>query len=144
MRWSQAKVPLTVAGRPASSTDSATWSTYGRARGSTAGVGLGYVLAAGDGVVCLDLDHVLVDGTPTMTAQRLLDRLPATYVEMSPSGGGLHVWGRADVPQGRRLRVDGVAVEVYGTGRYMTVTGRRWHGAPSRLADLSGVVAELT
>ena len=105
-------------------------------------MGVGFVLD-GDGIVCLDLDHALEDGRPVEWAAQLLARLPATYVEVSPSGTGLHVWGRARVVRGRRIR-DGVrSVEIYGTGRYITVTGRRWRGASSRLADLDAVVAEL-
>lgn len=143
VRHSAVKVPLTTAGRPASSTDPGTWTTYVEARRSVVGAGMGYVLAAGDGIVCIDLDHVLVDGRPTREVQELLTSLPATYVEVSPSGDGLHVWGRGDLPRGRVVRRDGWSIEAYGTGRYITVTGRRWPGSPSRLADLSEVLSML-
>ena len=76
------KVPVTANGRPASSTDSATWCSYRDAVRSTAGAGVGFVLN-GDGIACLDLDHCLVDGKPAAWAQRILDRVPATYVEVS-------------------------------------------------------------
>jgi primase-polymerase (primpol)-like protein len=138
VRYSAHKVPLTVAGGAASSTDPATWSTYAAAKRSTVGVGPGFVLN-GDGIVCLDLDHCLVDGQLVGPAVDLLAQLPPTFVEVSPSGDGLHVWGRGHVPYGRRL--DGV--EVYGTGRYITVTGHRWRGAPAVLADLSDVLAAV-
>src|SRR5690606_24712086 len=78
------KVPVTVAGRPASATDPATWSTYAAARRSTVGDGIGFVL--GDGVACLDLDHCLVDGVPNELAREVLARVPGAYVEVSPSG----------------------------------------------------------
>lgn len=130
------KRPITVHGAPASTTDPATWSTYAQAKRSRVGDGLGYVLVAGDGVVCLDLDHVLDGGELVPEAEALLDRLPATYVEVSPSGTGLHVWGRGDLVIGRRTVVDGVRLEAYGDRRFITVTGRRWRGAPCRLADL--------
>lgn len=143
VRRAASKVPLQSGGGTASSTSRATWSSYQRAKRSTVGVGLGYVLAEGDGIVCLDLDHVLVDGRPTPAAARLLARIPATYIEVSPSGTGLHVWGRGRLPRGRRTRLGGVAVEAYSSGRYITVTGERWKNAPSRLADLSEVLSML-
>lgn len=136
------KVPVTAKGRPASSTDSATWCSYRDALRSTAGAGVGFVLN-GDGIACLDLDHCLVDGKPAAWAQRILDRVPATYVEVSPSGDGLHVFGFAKVGRGRRLRVDGGQVEVYDRGRYIAVTRERFNGSPSRLADISEVIASL-
>lgn len=114
MLWSPKKVPLQVDGRAASSTDPATWTSYARVRSHQR---KGFVL--GDGIACLDLDHCLVDGRPTAAAQAILDRVPDAYVEVSPSGDGLHVWGRAPERPGRRR--DGF--EVYSVGRYMTVTG---------------------
>ncbi|QBI53438.1 bifunctional DNA primase/polymerase [Streptomonospora litoralis] len=143
VRHSPTKVPLTTTGRPASSTDATTWSTYATAATSRVGAGLGLVLD-GDGLVCLDLDHCLTpDGHARSWAQPLLDQLPATYIEVSPSGDGLHVWGYGDLAHGRRLVYGAGTVEVYGAGRYITVTHRPWHRAPSQLADLSAVLAEL-
>ena len=136
------KCPLTVDGRAASSTNPATWSSYRQARDSDAGVGLGFVLN-GDGVVCVDLDHCLSDGVVAPWARRILDVMPDTYVEVSPSGDGLHVFGFGRVDRGRRVRVDGGYVEVYGQGRYIAVTGNRFGSAPCRLADVSEAIASL-
>lgn len=141
------KRPLTTTGRAASSTDARTWSTYKNAAESVAGVGLGFVLSDVDDVVCIDLDHCLnpLTGRLAPWAASILRDAGATYVEVSPSGDGLHIWGRADVRQGRKIRrPDGTAVEIYGTGRYITVTGRRHGSSPSILADLSAVVSKLT
>lgn len=121
----------------------ATWATHGEARASKAGVGLGYVLAEGDGLVCIDLDHCFVDGELKSWARTILDRCPATYTEVSPGGDGLHVWGLGELERGRRMRHDGESIEIYGKGRYVAVTGRRFEGSPGRLADLSEVVASL-
>ncbi|MFD3530277.1 bifunctional DNA primase/polymerase [Streptomyces sp. NPDC058664] len=141
------KRPLTVAGMAASSTDSATWSAHTSAAASTAGVGLGFVLSDEDDIVCIDLDHCLnpLTGRLAPWAAAVLRDAGTTYVEVSPSGDGLHIWGRADLRQGRRIRrPDGTAVEIYGTGRYIAMTGRRHGNAPSILADLSAVVSKLT
>ncbi|MFH8803223.1 bifunctional DNA primase/polymerase [Streptomyces sp. NPDC017936] len=146
VRRSADKRPLTVAGMAASSTDPRTWSTHKDAAASTAGVGLGFVLD-GDGIVCLDLDHCLnpLTGQLAPWAAAIIRDAGATYVEVSPSGDGLHIWGRAHVRQGRRIRrPDGTAVEIYGTGRYIAVTGQRFSGAPSTLADISALTADLT
>lgn len=142
VRWSNRKVPLTVAGRPASSTNPATWSSWAEVSNSDAGVGVGFVLN-GDGIVCLDLDHCLVDGALTAWAQGVLDRCPATYVEVSPSGAGLHIWGRSELSSGRVVRVPGGSIEMYPSGRYITVTGCRYRASVSRLGDLSAVTSVL-
>jgi primase-polymerase (primpol)-like protein len=123
------KRPITVTGRAASSTDPETWSTYTAAKSATVGHGLGFVL--GDGIACLDLDHCLIDGKPNGLAREVLARVPGAYVEVSPSGDGLHVWGTAPEQPGRRR--DGF--EVYSVGRYITVTGNVFR--PGRLVDLS-------
>lgn len=147
VRRSATKVPLTTGDMPASSTDPRTWSSYKDASASSAGVGTGFVLSDADDIACLDLDHCLnpLTGRLEPWAAAILRDAGATYVEVSPSGDGLHIWGRADVRQGRRIRrSDGTAVEIYGTGRYIAMTGRRHGACPSILADISAVVTKLT
>jgi primase-polymerase (primpol)-like protein len=105
------------------------------------GIGLGFVLN-GDGIVCLDVDQCLDErGRLTQGAAALLDLAGTTYVEVSPSGKGLHVWGRAELTQGRRVSFRGQSVELYPSGRYMTVTGKRYLGSLSVLGDVSAAVA---
>lgn len=144
VRRSARKVPLTVDGHPASSTDPATWSRHRDAVRSTAGAGLGFVLN-GDGVVCLDLDHALDDGELLPWARRILDTAGPTWVEVSASRTGLHVWGRGTLPggTGRRLALGSGSVELYSTGRYIAVTGETWGDTPRRLGDLSELIDAL-
>jgi primase-polymerase (primpol)-like protein len=100
-----------------------TWTDYEDAASSTAGVGLGFVLN-GDGVVCLDVDHCVTDGVPDVWVRGLLSEVAGTYVELSPSGTGLHIWGTASLSFGGRVVSYGPGfVEIYGSGRYLTVTG---------------------
>ena len=143
-RWMRhkAKRPLTVAGRAGSSTDASTWSTYAAVRSSTAGDGFGFTLN-GDGITGLDLDHCVDDGVISPAARSILRRLPDTYAELSPSGHGVRLFCRADVAKGRRLTSHGVGLEVYGTGRFLTVTGNRLPGRPSVLAELGAPVRAL-
>ncbi|MSS84547.1 DNA primase [Actinomycetaceae bacterium WB03_NA08] len=129
------KRPLTVTGRAASVTAPSTWSSFTAAKASTAGHGLGFVL--GDGVGCLDFDHCFTNGVLDPKVATLVESLPATWMEISPSGDGLHVWGLIPEDHGRVLYRDGVKVERYSTGRYITITGKRYGNGPRELADLS-------
>lgn len=143
VRRSVRKVPLTAAGEAASSTNPATWCDYETARTSKTGVGSGFVLA-GDGIVCIDLDDCLDDeGAPAGWVAPILAACPGTWIEVSPSGRGLHVWGLAAFRGGRRRPYRGHHVEVYGSGRYIAVTGEAFRQAPARLSDLSAVLAEV-
>lgn len=140
LRWSATKVPLTTANTPASSTNASTWCDYDTAVASDVGVGVGFVLSSADRIVCVDIDHCLDGrGHPESWAVELLDSIPATYVEVSPSGHGLHVWGFGDVVKGRKAG----GVEVYGTGRYITVTGRRWRHCGTSFAELGEWLSTL-
>ena len=138
------KVPVTVGGAVASSTDASTWSTYRDAARSTVGVGLGFVLD-GDGIVVLDLDHCLDGDQVAPWAQGVLDAAAGCWVERSAGGDGLHVWGRGALPggAGRRLRLGAGTVEVYATGRYIAVTGQTFGDTPRRLGDLQHVIDSL-
>lgn len=138
VRVTSRKRPITLDGSAASSIDPETWSTYALIRGADR---KGFVLN-GDGVCCIDFDNCLEGGHPVEWVAEILRRLPPTYVEVSPSGSGLHVFGFAFVPAGRVIR-DGRSIEVYGTGRYIQISGRRFAGSPSRLADISAVVSSL-
>lgn len=136
------KQPIQVDGTAASSTDARTWTAYRNAMASRAGNGLGFAL--GEGVGCVDLDGALVDGAVLPWAQEILDRAPSTFVEISQSGKGLHIFGLLPEGKGRNRRFpDGTGVEFYSAGRYIAVTGRRFGDAPSRLADLEGLVSSL-
>ena len=110
-------------------TNPAHWSTYQVAKTSRYGDGLGFVLN-GDGIVCIDLDHCIEGGQVNAEAQALLDSLPETYSEISPSGNGLHVWGYAKMDSGRRFTRNGLSVEIYPSGRYITMTGKALTRAP--------------
>ena len=123
IRFSESKVPLRVSGGNASSTDSSSWSSYGVAVKSRVGVGVGFVLN-GDGIACYDLDHCFVDGSPTVEAVEFVRSVNPFYVEVSPSGDGLHAWVFAERSKGFRRRIGGLNVEFYSDARYLTVTGR--------------------
>lgn len=104
---------------------------------------MGFVLSWADRLVCIDLDHALRDGELRPWAQRIVDQLPKTYIEVSPSGTGLHIWGFGSLERGRRIRRGDSSIEIYDRGRYITVTRQPFKGAPSKLADLTRVIDDL-
>lgn len=142
LRWKLAKRgdgttkrPLTVNGGNASSTDSSTWSSLSEAENSRIGDGLGFAL--GSGFACVDLDHCY-DSRNHLTdwaKSFLAPVMGKTYIEISPSGDGLHIWGLMPETLGIKVR-DGLNVEAYSQGRYMTYTGRRFKDSPAKLTDL--------
>lgn len=121
------KMPVDLAGLPASSTDPATWCSYDAARRSGVGDGLGFVVN-GDGLACVDLDGVIVDGALDPRAARFLASLDVLYLEVSPSGSGIHAWLFGGSPDGRKVfsLEDGLKVEWYSDKRFLTVTGKRF------------------
>lgn len=135
--------PQRPGGGLASVTTPADWCTYEEA---LEGGNVGYVLA-GEGrydICCLDLDDCLqADGEPFEEIANLLRMVGPTWTEVSPSGEGLHVWGYAEVPKGRRTTFFGHRVEVYGTGRFIRCTGETWPGSPAELTDLTAVIAAV-
>lgn len=132
VRRSSNKVPLTIDGTPASSTDPTTWATYTEAAASTAGEGLGFAL--GDGFACIDLDHCVTNGQPNPHALAYLRRYPNNYIEYSPSGTGLHIWGTMPEQAGTRRTIHGLSVETYSANRYITITGNVYqHGTLAAL-----------
>jgi hypothetical protein len=116
------KVPM-IPGtyRHASSTNPETWRTFAVA--SKHSKQLGFVL--GDGILGIDLDHAFEpDGTLRPRFCPLLDLLPDAYWEFSPSHDGVHILARGSLAQGRRHDyADGSGIEIYGDGRYFTMTG---------------------
>ena len=126
--WTKVPYRATDPSRKASSTDPATWSTFGEAFSAyqfdPALSGVGIVLR-GDGLVGIDLDNALDEsGHAKGWAQAIVGRLPGAYWERSPSGRGLRGLCRGELPPGRRKATyqDGV-VEMYDDGRYLTMTG---------------------
>ena len=102
------KRPLRFDGALASSTDPATWTSLPAAERSTAGDGLGFAL--GGGFACIDLDHCYDSrGHLADWAKMLLAPVAGkTWIEISPSGQDLHIWGRCAQTQGHQsARPDG-------------------------------------
>jgi hypothetical protein len=126
------KIPYTVAGELASSTDRATWTTFGQVIEAEGYDGIGCVFAPENGMVGIDLDDSVEDGVLKPWANAIVNRF-ATYTEISPSGTGVKLWCRGTYPGdntgGRRKYRDGY-IEMYWRARYFAVTGRRLESCP--------------
>lgn len=133
------KRPFALKGYFLSIHDDTQWATFDAARNAGKGDGVGFVLN-GDGIVCIDLDDCMTNGKPNAEAQALINSLPKTFVEVSPSGNGLHIWGYGNVQGGRKFQRNGLKIEVYGEGRYLTVSGKTHTKASLAKLDLADLV----
>lgn len=86
--------------------------------------GLGFVLGGEYRIVLIDLDDCFDATTGEISdwALEILEDFQGAYVEISPSGKGLHILCRGGIPAGYSGGNKG-RVEVYDCGRYATVTG---------------------
>ncbi|ACA18345.1 conserved hypothetical protein [Methylobacterium sp. 4-46] len=133
-----------------SSTDRRTWSDYATAvRAVEAGRadGIGYALHGGE-VAAFDLDNCRDRETHEIApwALKLLERAQS-YAEVTPSGEGIRIIGRAIGDEvHRRQRVpmttDGAVETFRRAGRFITVTGDVLLDAPEALAQLDEVIDE--
>ena len=124
------KIPLDAkTGNTASTTDPTTWASFEAALAafrSGQGDGIGFVFSPDDPYTGIDLDHCYdpVTGTMADWAQDIIDRFDS-YTEWSPSGMGIHIIIKAQLPgKGRRKG----SIEMYSEGRYFTVTGAKFDG----------------
>jgi len=130
------KVPYSPeSGSRARSDDPATWGTLPEAKKAARdGVldGIGFVFTASNPFCGVDLDACVDPKTGQIAswASEIVRELDS-YTEFSPSGTGLHVLLRAELPSGGNRRV---RIEMYDQGRFFTVTGRRLRGT-SRVVE---------
>mgnify|MGYP003599390586 CR=1 FL=1 len=134
------KVPFYVTGAPRSgtqgtTTDRSQLATYHQALRSCKDggfSGVGFAILPGDGVVALDFDNCVKDGTIDPRVAMLVDE---TYAEISPSGTGVRAFMTGDIRSQKDnaskadrnsdgTRKDGLTdVEIFGNSGFVTVTG---------------------
>jgi putative DNA primase/helicase len=88
--------------------------------------GIGLVLSSADPFVGIDLDNCrdAEMGELTAWARKILDRVDGGYVEISPSGTGIHVIVEGKVRGGKTQRkISDGKIEMYGAERFFTITG---------------------
>lgn len=96
--------------------------------------GAGITLLPEDGLVCIDLDKCRNPETGELSpfARKVLDLVGPTYVEVSRSGTGLHVFAR-----GRTEVFKTPGLEVYCGKQFIALTGHRLPGAGDEIAPIS-------
>ncbi len=123
----------------AKTTDPTTWAPFDEAltayRDPSSKLdGIGFVFAEGGGLVGVDFDACLGSDGALLEWARPYLNLIVGYAEVSPSGRGLKVFSRGEVPggKGRKLTKLGPdrtgAIEIYAQARYFTVTSNSLPG----------------
>jgi putative DNA primase/helicase len=84
--------------------------------------GVGFVFSSGDPYAGIDLDGCRDPETSEIEpwAQKVIDRVQAGYIEVSPSGRGVHIIVEGEV-RGGGMRKG--SIEMYSQRRFFTITG---------------------
>lgn len=133
----RSKPPFQINGNPASPTDENTWSLFDEvveAFGSGQFSGIGIALTVDLGIVAWDLDHC-IDAKTGKIADWALHIVTSinSYTEITPSGEGLRILLRGDVPK------DGIKkgpLECYKHKRYVTITGQHLANTPKEIEEV--------
>lgn len=100
--------------------------------------GLGFVLTQNDPYCFIDLDDTEGNQQLYETQFEIYRRL-GSYTEMSPSGKGVHIIVKGALPAGRKRN----RIELYSSGRFMTMTGNFLQGSNPSIEDRNDMVNEL-
>lgn len=95
------------------------------------------------GMTCVDLDHHLVNGSPTELAQKFIDAAGTTYAEKSVSGTGLHIFYAGQMPQGIKNVNKNIDLEAYDKQRFISVTGNLYDNATKEVLPPSDAMTGL-
>lgn len=139
-------------GYNAQSNDPQTWGTYEQAAAAVERYnldGVGFMLC--NGYFGVDLDHVIDPDTRTIKgyANDIINMLDS-YTEISPSGTGVHIICKGNIPEGRsrneylemyqaKTQPDGSITN----GRYFTVTFNSFHTEPKPIAERTAAAAKV-
>jgi putative DNA primase/helicase len=117
------KLPFNArTGTMASSTDSSTWSDYQTAQDAAEKYGyngVGYEIVKGE--IAIDLDHCRDEaGNLTPLARNIINQFKDCYIEISQSGGGIHIICKGEITSAIKT----AQVEIYGEKRYIAITAK--------------------
>ena len=115
------KIPFNpLTGAPAKAGQPDTWARFEDAVkvvGNYDGVGFEF---NNNGIVGIDLDKVIAEDGAVSTEAAEIVAMMDSYTELSPSGRGLHIFVKGDIPvDGRKKGF----IEMYKAKRYFTMTG---------------------
>jgi primase-polymerase (primpol)-like protein len=126
--------------------DPATWNTLEAASSAAARQGhdgVGFMLSPDDPFVGIDLDHCYDPTTGTLApwAEAIVRDLDS-YTEVTPSGTGLRIFVRGQLPPREQGRKRG-PIEMYDDRRFLTVTGQHLRGTPTSIEDRTATIGDL-
>lgn len=130
------KLPFQSNGSPADSTDLATWGDFetimqvyneGDHKGGHYD-GIGFVLSDADKYAVIDIDGL----EDLENLDELASEITSmSYAEISPSGGGLHVWVKYKHDKTKHKNKDSkTGYEIYDQKRYISLTGQAINNLP--------------
>jgi primase-polymerase (primpol)-like protein len=130
----------------ASSTNPETWRTFDEAYERYVQLGLDglyFALPNDRSMTGGDFDHCLLDGRARPDVERVLKML-GTYVEISPSSGGLRTLNFGTKPGGRsKIEIDGQTYEFWDHGRFLSITGHVYDSYPKTVNNNPDAVADV-
>lgn len=113
-------------GEYAESDNPKTWTTFDNALKylkEKGGTTVAYALDGKDNISCIDLDRCYDEnGQQTALTKEVLSKCGKTYVEMSVSGNGLHIFGKTSGMDIRTFSKDG-DLEFYQRDHFIAMTG---------------------
>ena len=94
----------------------------------------------GNGLCGMDLDDCIdEEGNIYPLAKDIVDKANS-YTEVTPSGKGLRIFAKGELPTGRRKKAD---FEIYNSGRFLTVTGNHLEGTPATIEQRDKEISEI-
>jgi hypothetical protein len=117
------KLPMSPQGIAIDPHDPTRWMSYpdACAASKTSGYGVGFVFTANDPYFFLDIDHCAENGAWNQKAVSLFKQFPGAFSEVSQSGSGLHIIGRAaDIPHSIKNAAE--KLELYTEKRFCALT----------------------
>ena len=138
------KVPYSVAGGKASTTNPRTWAPLDAALSHAAEQdmsGVGFVFTEDDPFAGIDIDKCRDAETGEIEpwAWKIVTAFDS-YTEVSPSGTGLHIFVKATLPGPNNRKGP---LEMYESGRYFTLTGEHLGGMPTEIHERQDVLERL-
>ena len=114
------KIPIQAVGKKnAMSTEPKTWTDWNTMLKNKGEFGIGFVLPLDGSMTMIDLDHCINGDKITPFAKSIVERFYNTYMELSQSGTGIHIFVLGSVP----TAVKKDEIEIYSSKRYCAMTG---------------------
>jgi len=141
-----AKIPINPAnGKRADTTSPQTWGTFMEALSAYERFkldGIGFVFTYENPYVGIDIDHCIDEnGNMNEVARDIILRLNS-YAEISPSGSGIHILCKGQLPEGKK-RDSNIGLEMYSEKRYFTVTGNIVPGSSRCVEERSDALRNI-